>query len=356
MTAELLPTGAGRARPLDRGILAWLVATTAIGVLAIGLLPTLLQEGTRDWIAYQQAADRLVAGEPLYVFDLATPDDEYYLYPPFTAALWAAGGTPELLLATKIAVLALLGGLATVLAPDRRGLALVGSGGALVATALISPPVIHDIVLANVMAFYVGAVAWSLARPGWAGAIPLGLVCAAALKPVVGPYLLWLLIRRRRDLATTLAVGLAASAACALVIGPGRYVEYLVALPRMSVLADLPSGNVGLSAISREAALVGVVLAYGVTVAASIGRGIWGSAALAIAAGLLAQPSIGFNYAGLLIPAVAALWLADRRGGFAACAVVPVLALLSVPLAAAGVVVIALLGGWPRQGTAPEPA
>ena len=72
-------------------------------ILAIGLLPTILREQTRDWIAYEQAADRLTAGEPLYVFELATPDDEYYLYPPPTAAIWAAVGSPEGLLAVKVA-------------------------------------------------------------------------------------------------------------------------------------------------------------------------------------------------------------------------------------------------------------
>ena len=92
------------------------------------------------------------------------------------------------------------------------------------------------------------------------------------------------------------------SAVFAVVVGPGRYVEYLEALPRMSVLVGLPSGNVGLSAVSPALALAGVVFAYVATIWAGLrldpGRG----AALAIAACLLAQPSIGFNYAGLLLP------------------------------------------------------
>ena len=46
------------------------------------------------------------------------------------------------------------------------------------------------------MALYVGAVAVSVARPGWLGATPLGVVCAVALKPVIGPYLVWLALKR----------------------------------------------------------------------------------------------------------------------------------------------------------------
>ena len=42
------------------------------------------------------------------------------------------------------------------------------------------------------MALYVGAIAISLARRGWLGSLLLGLVLAAALKPFVGTYLLWL--------------------------------------------------------------------------------------------------------------------------------------------------------------------
>ena len=61
----------------------------------------------------------------------------------------------------------------------------------------------------------------SVARPGWLGSTPLGVVCAIALKPAIGPYLVWLAIRRPRDFLRTLAVGLAVSAVFAVVVGPG---------------------------------------------------------------------------------------------------------------------------------------
>lgn len=331
-----------RRPPLLDGRLALLAGLTLLVVLAIGLIPTILTEDVRDWIAYDQAADRLSAGENLYVFELATPDDEYYLYPPPTAALWAAVGSPESLLALKILALASVGALVFVVAPraGRRERVLIAI--ALGAAALLAPPDVHDLVLGNVMALYVGTVAVSLARPGWLGSIPLGIVCAVALKPVIGPYLVWLAIRRRGDAVRVIAAGLAVTAVFAVLIGPGRYVEYLVALPRMTILADA-TWSVGLGAISREVALAGILAAYLATFWASRKLDLARGAAIAVAAGLLAQPTIGFNYAGLLLPALVMLWSGDRVAGLVACLVVPLVTVVSAPLAAGIVIVLALV-------------
>ena len=48
--------------------------------------------------------------------------------------------------------------------------------------------------------------------------------------------------------------------------------------------------------------------------------------------------------AGLLLPAAVCLWLADRPAGFVAFVVVPVLVIVSPPLAAAGLIGLALIG------------
>jgi hypothetical protein len=259
-------------------------------------------------------------------------------------------GSPEALLALKIVALVSVGALAAVVAPkadkwQRSWIALALAGAALAAA-----PDLHDLILGNVMALYVGAVAISLARPGWLGAIPLGLVCAFALKPVVGPYFIWLAIRRREDALRVIAVGLIVSAVFALVIGPGRYVEYVLALPRLSVLVDWQSGNVGLGSILREAALVGVAIAYIVTIVGSGRLNAASGAAIAVAAGLLAQPTIGFDYAGLLLPAVVMLWVGNRNAGLVACLAVPLIAVVSPPLGAIAVMGLAFWGpGRPRK-------
>jgi hypothetical protein len=343
-------TAAARKSPLTDGRLALVAGLTLLVILAIGLLPTILREQTRDWIAYEQAADRLTAGEPLYVFELATPDDEYYLYPPPTAAIWAAVGSPEALLAIKVLALIGVASLMVVVAPNASPRNRLIGAAVLALAALVAAPNLHDLVLGNVMALFVGAVAISVARPGWFGSSVLGVVCAVALKPVIGPYLVWLAFRRPRDFLRTFAVGLAVSAVFAVIVGPGRYVEYLTALPRMSVLVGLPSGNVGLATISPVVALVGVVVAYLVTIWAGLrldpGRG----AAIALAACLLAQPSIGFNYAGLLLPAVVVLWSADRVAGIIAILAVPIVTIVSPPAASLLVIALAALRVGERIG------
>ena len=200
------------------------------------------------------------------------------------------------------------------------------------------------------MALYVGAVAISVARPGWLGSTALGVVCAVALKPAIGPYLVWLVLRRPRDAARTIAVGLAVSVVVAVIVGPGRYLEYLAALPRMSVLVGLPSGNVGLAAVSPAVAVVGVAVAYLAAVWAGLRMDAWRGAAIAVAACLLAQPSIGFNYAGLLIPAVVALWAADHVAGFVAVIATPFVAVVSPPAASLVVIALAALRVGERLG------
>ena len=115
---------------------------------ALVALPVLLKEETRDWIAYEQAATRLDTGQPLYIWQLATEDDEYYLYPPGMAALWAVAGSPELLIAAKVLALLAVGSLAPLVVedPSKRRLAAV----LLAAGAVIWPPNLYDIVLGNV--------------------------------------------------------------------------------------------------------------------------------------------------------------------------------------------------------------
>ena len=139
-------------------------------VIAISLiaLPVLLREEARDWTAYQQASNRLVAGEPLYVWELATEDDEYYLYPPGMAAAWAAAGSPELLLLVRLAALLGVGMLAPLVVRDPRRHLL--GGVLLVGAAFVWPPNVHDLILGNVMALYVGAV--SSQSPGAGGLGP----------------------------------------------------------------------------------------------------------------------------------------------------------------------------------------
>lgn len=327
------------------GRLAFLVGFVTVGVLAVGLVPALLREQTRDWTAYAQAADRLRVGGPLYYFDTTTPDinasdEEPYLYPPPLAAAWWLAGDPFGFLVLKIAALLAVGSLGAVVARGRRERLVAGAGLAI--AALFWLPDLHDLILGNVMAFYVGAVALSVSqRSGW-GSVPLGILCAFALKPAIGPYLLWLLIRRRDAALAAIVAGLAMTVVTAVALGPGRYIEYLAALPMMSALAHPFSGNMGLISIGPWAVALGLAAAYVLTAVGAMRLDLGRSAAMAIAMTLLAQPTIGFNYAGLLLPAIVMLWTTDRPAGLLAIVVVPIVVILS-PIAAALVVVAAAL-------------
>src|SRR2546428_7209445 len=127
--------------------------------------------------------------------------------------------------------------------------------------SITSSPAIHDAALGNVMALFAAAVAVSLADRGWGGSGTLGVTCAVALKPALGPYLLWLLVRRRGSFGRAFAAGLATTALFAILLGPGRYLEYLQALPKTAVLAAPFTGNLGLSAISPALAIGGMAFA-----------------------------------------------------------------------------------------------
>ena len=91
----------------------------------------------------------------------------------------------------------------------------------------------------------------------------------------------------------------------------------------MSVLLGLPSGNVGVAAVSPRNRR------RRPRVRRDLGWPPPGPGARSPAACLLAQPSIGFNYAGLLLPAVVALWSVDRVAGFIAVLVVPIVTVVS---------------------------
>jgi len=356
-TAHASPSALDTRRRIRRALTDGRFATVTglLVVVALGAMamPILLGEQTKDWTVYERAAARLAAGQPLYLFQFSTAREAFYLYPPMGAALWSAAGSAAALLVLKVVALLGVGTLAWLAVPrgaGRRDLLLVA--GALVVVAFIAPPDVHDLVLGNTMALYVGAIAISLGRRGWLGSALLGLVLAAALKPFVATYLLWLLIRRPGDFVRVAVIAIGASLVTAIATGPGWYVEYLQALPGMGTMTGLTTGNVGLSAISTPAVFLGVGFAIVVTAVAARRLGSGRSAAIAIAAGLLAQPTIGFNYAGILIPAAVMLWTEDRPAGFLAFIAVPLAAIVS-PLVAAPLLVVIAGSGLGDRVTRP---
>jgi hypothetical protein len=279
-----------------------------VGVATMLMLgPTIFTEGARDWTTYRDAGQRLAAGAPIYVSSAGALQ---FVYPPAMAAIWSLGLTPAVWLLAKVLALVALAG-------------VIGwpLGIPAIVLLLLTPSLEHDLVLGNVMTFYCLALCWSALRPGRTGSMALGLVLAIALKPVIGPYLLWLLLVRRSDLGWVLLTACAASAIVATMTGPGIYIDYWVTLPRASEFAAAWPGNLGLAAISPLLGTVGVAASYAVATVAARRH----SLPLVIGALMFAQPSYGVAYGLLLVPAVVLIYRERQALGIGLAAVLPLL-------------------------------
>jgi hypothetical protein len=279
-----------------------------VGVATMLMLgPTIFAEGMRDWAAYRDAGQRLAAGAPIYVSSAGV-----YLfdYPPATAAIWSIGLTPATWLLAKIVALVALA-------------AVIGwpLGIPAVVLLLMTPSLEHDLVLGNFTTFYCLALSWSALRPGRTGSIALGLLLAIAMKPVIGPYLLWLLLVRRSDLGWVVLTAGVASAIVSIMIGPGIYIDYIVTLPRATSLASAWPGNIGLASISPLLGTVGVAASYVVAIVAARRH----SLPLVIGALMFAQPSYGVAYGLLLVPAVVIIYRERQALGITLAAALPAL-------------------------------
>jgi len=334
-SAETSPAqGSGTVSAASHGPILDMVAIVGAWILVgIVALPVVLEERTADWTAYAAAASALVSGQPLYPWagsaDIRALTGAPYLYPPLFAAVWSLGLSAPAFALGKL-TLALV---ATWVAATRFGASIaVAFGLGLLVVAF--PPFVHDLILGNVMVLYLAAVLLSSSRPGWLGSSVLGVVCASVLKPMIGPYLLWLLIVRPADFARTLVVGVGVTLAAAVLLGPARYAEYLGAIPYLTDLAAPFMGNLGLSSVSMTLALAAIGVAYAWTALGSLSLPSRPSCAIAISMTLLAQPTFGFNYVVMLLPALGLLWVADRRAGLYAGVLAPLIAVIS-PTAAA---------------------
>ena len=358
-------TGHRRGGALASPALALVVAAIVIGLLDVVAVPVLLREQATDWRAYEGAAELLARGEPLYGWtvdpDIRATTDYPYIYPPPLAAIWGWGLTPMVFAALKVASLTALVafvGVATTRRPIG-GLAVAG-GVSLALLTVATPGVVHALILGNVMTLYVAATALVLALPrqAWAGA-PLGILVAVALKPAIVPVLVWMLLRRRGQFLAALVGGLVTTAIFAAIVGVGPFIDYLLALPKLGGLAQPFTGNLGLSAISLGLAVVAIPASILYVTVVTRFLDPWASAAVAVGMTFLAQPTLGLNYAGLLVPGVVALWLVRREAAVVLAALLPIVAIVSPPLAGVVLAVTATLVGRRRPddvGALPEPA
>jgi hypothetical protein len=336
------------------GAAALLLVAIVLALIDWVAVPVLLQEGATDWRAYEGGAQALAAGTSPYAWtansDIRALTAYPYIYPPPLAAIWGQGLTAPLFLGLKIASAFALG--AFSVSESRKGAERLAIGAALVTLALASPPVIHDLVLGNVMTLYLASVGLALALPGnRLAAVPLGILCAIALKPAVLPVLIWMVVRNRGQFLSALVAGAATTALFVVLLGPSVYLDYLRALPRLGGLAQPFSGNVGLSSISIGLALVAIPIALVGCAWAARSLEYRVSATFAVAMTQFVQPAIGLNYASLLIPGVILLWFVNRRAALAVGMSLPLVTLISPPLAGLLLGGSALLIGWHRRGS-----
>jgi hypothetical protein len=188
------------------------------------------------------AGGRFAAGQPIY-------SDPRFLYPPFAAIVAAPLVRLDFIVVSIVyAGLKIAIAIAAVASVARE----VPRGQRAAATLMLvlSLPFLHDVMLGNANVLLVGAmVPAMLGRDRARNGVLLGLVTAAFAKPLVVPVLLWLLVWRRRALLGTVLTGLAATAAAALVAGPGAYLDWARALLGGTRFAVPFAGNHGVTAL-----------------------------------------------------------------------------------------------------------
>ena len=273
-----------------------------------------------DLKAYLQAAERLSNGTSIYVPEtLAGPFSPgpfgLYLYaPPLAVALLPLTATTVAVAADVWLVLRLVLLVATCwLMPVRPRPRLL-----IFVVAAFTSPVLIDLNLGNVsiVVAFLSTVAWRwLDRPLGSAA----MAAAMSLRPTLGIFLAWWLIRRRSvPLAWALASGIVLILVTLPFAGIGSYTDYLTVLRNLGDVSGVPK-NADLSstllllgapaAIATVALLAGYVLAVG-AVLFSLGRDTEVSFMVTLGATLLLSPLMWEHYlVNLLLPAA---FLAQR--------------------------------------------
>ena len=353
-------------------VLPIVAATLGAILLAVAGLSLVDSRGfAYDFGAYDSAARRVAAGEPLYPADTATAYAEgryegLYLYaPPLAVAL-----TPVALVSARDAAIGwfilrvILLALGSWVMPVSRTARL-----STFAVAAVSFPVLFDLNLGNisVVVFALSAVAWRLLDGPLAALVHASLV--AIRFPFGAFFVLWLVQRRFRMIVFTAVAGLGLIVASLPIVGLGAYRDYV------TILAGLPDISTGLHNFSLKstaltlglpAAIAGfgtiVGFAAGIAAIAFAGRRRDGDVAFVVTAmaTLLTAPFMHPHYLVMLLLPAALLADRGRYWGLA----LPLLGWLpgdTLPLVALGTLLILLLpmreSAHPRRGrrvTEPE--
>jgi hypothetical protein len=340
-------------------------ATLGAILLAVAGLSLVDSRGfAYDFGAYDSAARRVAAGEPLYPPDTAKAYAEgryegLYLYaPPLAVAL-----TPVALVSARDASIAwfilrlVLLALGCWVMPVSRTARL-----STFAVAAVSFPVLFDLNLGNisVVVFALSAVAWRLLDGPLAAVVDASLV--AIRFPFGAFFVLWLVQRRFRMIVVTIVAGLALILASLPIVGLGAYRDYV------TILAGLPDIGTGLnnfslkstaltfgvpSAIAGFGTIVGFLASVAAIAFAGLRRDTEVAFVVTAMATLLTAPFMHPHYLVMLL--LPAALLADRGRYWGL--VLPLLGWLpgdTLPLVALGTLLVLLLpmreSAQPRRG------
>jgi len=212
-----------------------------------------------------------------------------YLYSPLAALLTV----PATWLPVGVAVFGWLVVRLAVLGEgirrETQGWRPLDRASAAVATVMFVPT-LYDLMLGNVtivLTAGVAIVAWSGDR--FRAGIALGLLLAMVPKPAIVPFLIWMLIYRRRALVGLGLTAVAATAVGGLITGINPYASYIDILRHPEYLDSPQFGNLALTALPWAVAIgLGLCAIAGTLLALRAGEAPGLIAALA--AGLVLSP------------------------------------------------------------------
>lgn len=305
-----------------RFTLVVLVGVVAAIYLAFGISTARETLGC-DFLAYRSAADRFLAGDPIYDLSITkTGGCNQYQYPP-----------PFVLLALPFALLG----------PDLGNAAwMVFLVGCFVAGCALLPvrweiklaifligavgwPFIFGVRIGQVAPILFGlfAVGWRwLDRPAISG-LAVGIGAVLKLQPVV--VLGWFGVRRDWRAVAVGVAGAVAIAVAAALVGLGAWADLLSLLRNLSNAIDIPA-NVSLGAMAYQHGLglgnasivqaVGVVAVIGLVVLCGLKASSEAGYLVAVVASQVVSPIMWTHYALILLLPVA--WLLQRRQWWAA--------------------------------------
>jgi hypothetical protein len=294
----------------------YLLGAVGLGVLALAAIGFIGSPGfAYDFAAYDLAARRLAAGQPLYPPGIAEAYNagayaNLYLYaPPLAVAL-----IPLTVLSSAVAAdawffarIALLVAGCAIL-PVRREVRIATFG-----IAALSFPVLYDLNLGNlsIVIFALSALIWRERDR------PLASIALAAILTVRYGFAIvlvgWLVRRRFQAIGWTIAAGLVIALATLPIVGVGGWLDYMTNLRSLRDISTGPHNltlgstalALGLSADLRPVlVLAGIALSLVTTVFAALRRDAETALVVSLAAAILFAPFFHPHYlVELLIPA-----------------------------------------------------